>query len=706
MIDERTSRLNLALPVNSNTLKDDCERLRETISTLDAKVATVDVNGKIPVEQIPAVAITDTFPVASQAEMLALNAQKGDVAIRSDISKSFILMAEPATALANWKEFANDALVQLAQIDGSSFVGSASYADIRSYTGTGKAIQCYGRQNIFDGANGLFRRDDTDTTSADNDGTILVDAAGRRWKRVQVGHVNVRWFGAKGDWNGTASTGADDTAAVQAAINALGATYRKGGLREVFFPTGNFKITNLTVPASLEFGVQFRGEGRYASIIWADQTNTNPAITSQIEFVHFDGLGLFGSLSNGTDSAAYKQCFFRGQLASKAPDVDVTFTNCLLGYSIDFVQAYGRGVVIDSSCDAVFCTNLVNVVCDPSLVFPGGVTNAYQTGMRNYNVSPRRCDVVSRLFTVTGTAAWKDYINDVTVTGSNLLSCDRLVEFTDATITNLTVNGVSALNSFASGMIVGKRLINANIDATASKQYNRDAASTAWMSGVVKLTGPASGVTIRGIYRDLVGQVLQVGAVSASVIIDIQAPNLGSDGNEFRAVRGANVIGYEGNIMASGGTGAGPFYPHDTMQSDPKIKFNAYGVKFERAGVAFTPLLRIGGTAQSAAFASGTYRVEGGLAYVEIGYSYNRAATTTSEVSITLPVAPAAEYPSLSAAFSGEARIKFSTLKSLMKAEVAVSSASILLYKTDGTTAKEVDLGATFALGLSAVFPV
>lgn len=67
-------------------------------------VATLDANSKIPVSQIPAIAISDTFVVASQAAMLALDAQVGDVAIRTDISKSFIVKAEPASTLANWQE--------------------------------------------------------------------------------------------------------------------------------------------------------------------------------------------------------------------------------------------------------------------------------------------------------------------------------------------------------------------------------------------------------------------------------------------------------------------------------------------------------------------------------------------------------------------------------------------------------------------------
>ena len=67
-------------------------------------VVVVDSNGKIDESLIPAIAITDTFEVSSEAAMLALTCQKGDVAIRSDLSKSFILKASPASTLANWVE--------------------------------------------------------------------------------------------------------------------------------------------------------------------------------------------------------------------------------------------------------------------------------------------------------------------------------------------------------------------------------------------------------------------------------------------------------------------------------------------------------------------------------------------------------------------------------------------------------------------------
>ncbi len=65
-------------------------------------VATLDAGSKIPVAQLPLVAITNTFPVASQAAQVALTAQVGDVAIRSDQNLSYILMADPAATFTNW----------------------------------------------------------------------------------------------------------------------------------------------------------------------------------------------------------------------------------------------------------------------------------------------------------------------------------------------------------------------------------------------------------------------------------------------------------------------------------------------------------------------------------------------------------------------------------------------------------------------------
>jgi hypothetical protein len=67
-------------------------------------VAELDADGLLPANRLPALSITTTQVVATQAAMLALTAQTGDVAVRTDLNKTFILTASPATTLANWQE--------------------------------------------------------------------------------------------------------------------------------------------------------------------------------------------------------------------------------------------------------------------------------------------------------------------------------------------------------------------------------------------------------------------------------------------------------------------------------------------------------------------------------------------------------------------------------------------------------------------------
>ena len=67
-------------------------------------IAELDGSGLVPTHHLPALAITTTQVVSTQAAMLALTAQIGDVAVRTDVNKSFILTATPASTLGNWQE--------------------------------------------------------------------------------------------------------------------------------------------------------------------------------------------------------------------------------------------------------------------------------------------------------------------------------------------------------------------------------------------------------------------------------------------------------------------------------------------------------------------------------------------------------------------------------------------------------------------------
>ncbi len=70
--------------------------------TAAGNVPVLGSDGKLDESLLPAIAITETFVVDSQAAMLALSAQRGDVAVRTDENKSYILNADNPTVLANW----------------------------------------------------------------------------------------------------------------------------------------------------------------------------------------------------------------------------------------------------------------------------------------------------------------------------------------------------------------------------------------------------------------------------------------------------------------------------------------------------------------------------------------------------------------------------------------------------------------------------
>lgn len=101
-------------------------------------VATLDGNSKVPSSQLPAIAITDTSVVASEAAMLALTAQTGDIAVRSDVNKSFILAGTDPTLLSDWQELLTPTDV-VQSVDGRT--GSVSLSDLYDAAGSAASAQ-------------------------------------------------------------------------------------------------------------------------------------------------------------------------------------------------------------------------------------------------------------------------------------------------------------------------------------------------------------------------------------------------------------------------------------------------------------------------------------------------------------------------------------------------------------------------------------
>lgn len=77
--------------------------LRVNPGSAPGNVPVLDASGKLPASAMPAIAVGELFTVASQAAMLALTAQIGDVAVRTDQGNAryMLLGSNPAT-IGNW----------------------------------------------------------------------------------------------------------------------------------------------------------------------------------------------------------------------------------------------------------------------------------------------------------------------------------------------------------------------------------------------------------------------------------------------------------------------------------------------------------------------------------------------------------------------------------------------------------------------------
>jgi hypothetical protein len=97
-------------------------------------------NGKIPVSQIPAIAISEFLgPVNSQAAMLALNGERGDWCARTDLGKAFIVTAEPSSLIANWFEWIYP-VSPVISVAGRAGAVTLSTSDLTDSSAIGRAI--------------------------------------------------------------------------------------------------------------------------------------------------------------------------------------------------------------------------------------------------------------------------------------------------------------------------------------------------------------------------------------------------------------------------------------------------------------------------------------------------------------------------------------------------------------------------------------
>lgn len=95
------------------------QAMQDLLAMMGTDIATL-TDGKLTPSQIPALSINDVFNVANITEMIALTAQRGDVAllvVENIVTDSYILASEDSTLLTNWKKL------------GVSYVANAGHAN-------------------------------------------------------------------------------------------------------------------------------------------------------------------------------------------------------------------------------------------------------------------------------------------------------------------------------------------------------------------------------------------------------------------------------------------------------------------------------------------------------------------------------------------------------------------------------------------------
>lgn len=156
----------------------------------------------------------------------------------------------------------------------TAIVDAGSLAAMQSLGASAHQVLLQGGAQPLDGKTGLFIWDGTSTETADDVLVVAPSAGGTgRWRRwLPDGALNATWYGAAGD--GTT----DDTAALQAWLDACAALSRPGYLPPGSYLTGDLTIRGTALSGSFSQGIRVRGAGYDQSTLLA-KSGTDALLT-------------------------------------------------------------------------------------------------------------------------------------------------------------------------------------------------------------------------------------------------------------------------------------------------------------------------------------------------------------------------------------------------------------------------------------------
>ncbi|NUF16825.1 hypothetical protein [Acinetobacter lactucae] len=512
------------------------------------------------------------------------------------------------------------------------------------------------------------------TKIAINDGGLVF----KGWVRQNIVVPDVYMFGAYGNWNATNQTGNDDTVSFQKCIDYIMSnenTMRQGGKRFMYIPSGNFRLSSLTILApNSGFGFEMYGNGSSTNL-WFNPTGNGIEVLS--EFTRYRSIRFNGSLK-----AVYPDLnnpaipyIFRFKLSYKYLDIDAVFDDCDVSWYNSFARVSGRGFTFRNGGAGMGGANgFLEIACDSDLIVAGDTPamHSVESGMRHFKIHNNRFDVTSLLVKVTGTHAIKDYINGLTISNNEITLAGRLVYSEDCTLIKPIFCNNTAISSFRSsnfeGVVSVPRAIDVkDINNTWTNYIDENNIATSRDKGIsfVHRYTDVNGLLIMGTTaKDLVFGVVKTTGITKNITIENNTFEGFGDLQDNTCIIQTTTLPIEVKITKNNLSSKltrpkrwidGPV----NGASSILINNNACDSSFPVQWLSYTPKLRITGLDSPTATytqANGLYQIDGNYVTVRIGLVVNETASSGT-VGLTLPIPAIAEFVAISAFISGTGSI-------------------------------------------------
>lgn len=451
--------------------------------------------------------------------------------------------------------------------DASTALQLADYDALRAYAGNRKSVYITGYlvSAAPSGIAGMFVRDDADTTTADNGGTVIVATNGKRWRRTHDGVLNAHWFGAKG--NGVA----DDRPPIQVAIdyaNSMG-----GG--SVFVPPGTYvlgaaptQMVGRSYGLLMKANVDLFGQSSASTtLISADAVDIDMIITERPGFT-IPNVSLRGITVDGNEANQVTEdktnIWMQGVVGLKMHDVRSVNPGAF-GIRINTCSRVDLSQI---KCDHSNATNSDGIHFVDTSDVVGSNIDIYTEGDDAFIIEAINSDVANYAITSLNAVS--------TVARGIILMGDEAVQAAARKISNIKIDGAAVSDCADAGVVLGgTSFFNVSIDATV-----KNCASALYIvSGNPLFAGKVEGCAFRINGEDLTEQGVVVattyGTVSKNKIdVSIRNPGDGYNGVDLRGTYWTGEITVDYNPNADKTVFASAIVIYDDYNS---VKVSAFG---------------------------------------------------------------------------------------------------------------------------------